>query len=123
MTFDAVRPEPGHPVRRRSRRIVLRPMTRHTIARHIHVFKLLLVDMALLAWRRHVRPKKREAGLGMPLTHVGNQPRFRRMASFALRSQLATVNVHVATRTLRRSLGKHQILMTLIAWDIRVLIA
>ena len=45
------------------------------------------------------------------------------MATFALRAQLAPVNVHVATHTLRRGLGKHQILMTLFARDIRVLIA
>ena len=45
------------------------------------------------------------------------------MATFALRPQLTPVNVHVATHTLRRGLGKHQILMTLFARDIRVLIA
>ena len=121
MTCFAVRAEPHRPVRRRRRRLVLRPVATVAIRRHRHVLVFLFVHMARTARRRQMPAHQRKARLRVTLRHIRHQPRLGTVTPLAVRPQLAPVNILVTIRTPGRRAGKDQRPVALLAGYRRVL--
>jgi hypothetical protein len=85
------------------------------------ILVLLLIDVASLTRRCHMRPYKRESRLTVTLDHVWHQPRLACMAAFARHPQLASVDILMAVFALSRSTGEYERSMTLTAGNCRML--
>jgi hypothetical protein len=83
-------------MRRSCRRLELFFVASVAVDGHVNVFVLLLVLMTLFAGRSEMRTDQWEPGLRMPLGHIRNQPRLRRVASIAGETQLSPVHILMA---------------------------
>ena len=115
MTLLAFGPKPCRTVGGVCSRFICALMAAYAVDRNVHIFLLLLVDMAGLTRERLVRTHQRKARAVMSLRHIRNKPRLGRMTAVAGFSKLIPVKVSMTACTRRLRSGKLQVLVALTA--------
>ena len=113
MAFFAGSVKPCSPVRRARRCRIRLAMAPIAIHRDIHIFLLLLIDVAGLAGKRLVCPYECESGPPVALCHVWNKPRLGLMATFTRTAKLVAMDILMTIGTPRRGAMKLHRLMAL----------
>ena len=96
-------------------------MTPVAVDGDVHIFLLLLIDMAGLAGNRLVWTEQRKSGLRVPPWHVRDEPGLRTVAPVAGIAKFVTMDVLVTVGALLPGPVKFQRFMTLAAGDLSVL--